>query len=61
MPTDLIRQVDAAEILGVSRQYINQLVNDKKLKTYTVAKLVSKKEIDKFMKIKELLLDSVKR
>lgn len=54
MPNDLIRQADAAELLNVSRQYIFKLVKSSKLRTYTVAKLVSKKEVEKFIKTSEV-------
>ncbi len=50
MPTDVTRQNDAAKLLEVSRQYINKLVKDGKIKSYTSAKLVSLKEVKEFMK-----------
>lgn len=46
MPTDLIKQVEAAKLLGVTRQYVNELVKGGKLKSYTVAKLVSLFEVE---------------
>lgn len=59
MPKDLIRQIDAASLLGVSRQYIGKLVKTNKVKSYTVAKLVSKSEITEFIKSKDLVVDKV--
>lgn len=59
MPNDLIRQTEAAELFNVSKQYINKLIRTNKVKSYTVAKLVSKKEIEKFIKPSELVVDKV--
>lgn len=63
MRDDLIRQLDAARILGVSRQYVNQLVREGKLPCYTVAKLVSQSEVERFRDPHSLgvkILDAVK-
>lgn len=54
MPTDVMRQTEAAKLLGVSKQYINKLVREGRVKSYTSAKLVSFKELEKFMKHSEI-------
>lgn len=61
MPNDLLRQTEAAKMLNVTRQYINGLVTDNKVKSYTSAKLVSQKEIKQFVENSRKSIDKVKQ
>lgn len=51
MKNDLITQSEAARVLGTSRQYVNKLVNNGKLKPVEIAgnKLVKRDDIKKMM------------
>lgn len=51
MKNNLITQSEAARVLGTSRQYVNKLVNNGKLKPVEIAgnKLVKRDDIEKMM------------
>ena len=51
MKNDLITQSDAARILGTSRQYVNKLVNQGRIKHVEIAgnKLVKRSDVEKMM------------
>lgn len=51
MKNNLITQSEAARILGTSRQYVNKLVNQSKIKHVEIAgnKLVKRSDVEKLM------------